>query len=520
MTPFAAPVDDMMLTLRVAGADALPDFDADLAAEIATAFGRLATEVLHPLNAAGDRAGCRLENGRVRMPPGFDGAYRALCEDGWIGLSAPEEHGGQGLSGIELALVSEIFSGANHALQMVTGLVPGAIRTLLAHGTEAQVAAHVPRLASGAALATMALTEPGAGSDLSRIRTKAVQEGDAWRLTGEKIFISGGDQDLSDGILHLVLARTSDDGLKGLSLFLVDGRVTVTRIEEKMGLHASPTCQIAFDGDRAELVGREGGGLAAMFTMMNHARIDVALQGTAHAARAWDVARAYAEARLQGRAGDRDARLIDHADVRRMVDRIDADALMARAVAHLALVTLERGDAPDLVEALTPLAKIRGSEAGIAATSEAMQVLGGYGYLAEYGLEQGWRDARIAAIYEGANGIHARALATRGIRTGAIDALTDWLSARLDDDLRGLWQDAVATVRGADDPAALAHDFAALAGEMLTLALAPAFADHAGDHPDPDRIRRVAAEAARRARAAAAGHAMLLTPAVRRAVDA
>ena len=294
MKPFTAPLDDILFTLtHVAGADRTPDWDAEMAREIGTHFAAFAEGEIAPLDEPGDRQGCRLENGRVWMPDGFAQVYRSYAEQGWPGLTAPEDHGGQGMGALMLAITSEIFSGANHSLQMVTGLVPGAVRVLTSFGTEGQQARHIPGLASGETLATMCLTEPGAGSDLARIRCRAVQAGDGWQISGEKIFISGGDQDMSARILHLVLARTSDNGVKGLSLFLcpctrADGTrnaVTVTRIEEKMGLHASPTCQLAFDGAEAELIGAEGQGLAAMFTVMNHARADVALQGVAHSAR-------------------------------------------------------------------------------------------------------------------------------------------------------------------------------------------------------------------------------------------
>ncbi len=212
---FHAPVDDIIFTLNALGAKDLPDWDENLAQELAGHFANFAQTVLAPLNSSGDLQGCRFENGRVAMPDGFKAAYQSLAEDGWQGLNIAEEFGGQGLSAIYLGMTSEIFSGANHALQMITGLVPGAARTLERFGTEAQKAAFIPRLASGEMLATMCLTEPEAGSDLSRIRCRAVQAGNAWELTGEKIFISGGDQDLSDNILHLILARSSDDGLSG-----------------------------------------------------------------------------------------------------------------------------------------------------------------------------------------------------------------------------------------------------------------------------------------------------------------
>jgi len=222
MTPFVAPVDDILFSLRhVARAGDSPDWDDELASDILQAFAAFAEGVIAPLDEIGDRQGCRMENGRVRMPDGFADAFRQLAEMGWQGLTAPESHGGMGQGALTAAMVSEVFSGANHALQMVCNLVPGAISTLLRFGTEAQQTAWIPRLAAGEALSTMCLTEPGAGSDLSRIRTKATREGDSWRIDGEKIFISGGDQDMSDDILHLVLARTGahEDGVKGLFPF-------------------------------------------------------------------------------------------------------------------------------------------------------------------------------------------------------------------------------------------------------------------------------------------------------------
>ena len=288
MVPFKAPTDDIVMTLKAAGAADLPDWDDELAGEIVTHFADFAERVIAPLDEVGDRIGCTFIDGRVKMPPGFKEAYGQLADAGWQGLSAPEAYGGQAMNAVVSAAVSEIYAGANHSLQMVTSLVPGAIATILAFGDETQKGTYLPRLTSGEWLSTMALTEPGAGSDLSGVLTRASRDGAEWLIDGEKIFISGGDQDLSEGILHLVLARTgpADSGVKGLSLFLcpsqLGGRsnsVSVARIEEKMGLHASPTCQLVFDNAAAELIGEEGQGLRAMFTMMNHARLDVALQG-------------------------------------------------------------------------------------------------------------------------------------------------------------------------------------------------------------------------------------------------
>jgi alkylation response protein AidB-like acyl-CoA dehydrogenase len=365
----------------------------------------------------------------------------------------------------------------------------------------------MPQLAAGEMLPTMCLTEPGAGSDLGRIRCRGEQTGDGWRISGEKIFISGGDQDMSERILHLVLARTSDNGVKGLSLFLCPCRrsdgsrnaVTVTRIEEKMGLHASPTCQLAFDNAEAELVGEEGQGLAAMFAMMNHARTDVALQGVAHAARAYDIAASYAAERQQGRSPEGVPVTIDqHADVRRMIDEIDRLALGARAIAHLACVTMERGDNSALVEFLTPLAKVYCTEAGMRAAELGMQVLGGYGYLREYRIEQTYRDARITAIYEGTNGIHARMMATRLAGSAAGDAFASYMqkeASRLSSEkavmLLELWHTTREGVLNAKDPSVLAEDFLQASIKAL-LACIWANLDHnKSHHPDGARLERL-----------------------------
>ncbi|MBO9465456.1 acyl-CoA dehydrogenase family protein [Tropicibacter sp. R15_0] len=508
MTPFRAPLEDILFSLRVAGADDLSDYDAEITSEIGGHFATFAEGEIAPLDEPGDRQGCTLQDGRVSMPDGFAEVYQAYAEAGWPSLTLPEEHGGQGMDALTLAVTSEIFSGANHALQMVTGLVPGAARVLTRFGSQDQQARHIPGLASGEVIATMCLTEPGAGSDLSRIRCRA-EQGDSWTITGEKIFISGGDQNLSERILHLVLARTSDNGVKGLSLFLcpctrADGSrnaVTVTRIEEKMGLHASPTCQLAFDGAEAELIGEEGKGLAAMFTMMNHARLDVSLQGVAHAARAHDIAATYAAERVQGRGADGQPVTLDHhADVRRMLDEADSLAIGGRAIAHLALVTMERGDNPDLVEFLTPLAKVYCTEAGMRAAELGIQVLGGYGYLREYRVEQTYRDARITAIYEGANGIHARMLATRLAATAPGDAFEAFLLAQAahfpDSGIKALvtnWQASREALKAAKDPASLAQGFLEDSTKALLACIWSTIAANAAQHPDPARLNRLCA---------------------------
>ncbi len=482
MVPFKAPVEDILQSLHVfAKVSTLADWDDDLASDIVNHFAGFAENVISPLNASGDQEGAKLENGRVRMPVGFVDAYQQISDAGWQGLTAPECYGGMDASPLISAAVSEIFTGANHALQMVCNLVPGAITTILKFGTEGQKNQWIPRLASGEVLSTMCLTEPHAGSDLSGIRTSAKKIGSDWKITGEKIFISGGDQDMSASILHLVLARTGrkEDGVKGLSLFLcpAGAGVKVTRIEEKMGLHASPTCQMQFDAAEAELIGNEGEGLVAMFAMMNHARIDVALQGVAHAARALQISKAYADERRQGQSKDGAAATISvHADVRRMLDRQLDLAVTARAACHLTLAELERNYASPLIEFLTSLCKIYGSEAGIEAADLGIQILGGYGYLNEYGISQIWRDARITAIYEGTNGIHKRTLVTRGIKTKGAEAFADFVSNvaggdAVIDHAMATWKELLSKIKNADDPLQYAHSFSEVSYALLRQAI-------------------------------------------------
>jgi len=494
LKPFSAPLEDILFSLeQVASAGRIPGWDQDLTAEVLTHFAAFAEAEVAPLNEAGDRSGCRLENGRARLPAGFREAYRAYAEQGWPGLCLPEALGGQGLPATVMGAVMEIFAGANHALQMVCGLGAGAARTILAHGSEAQIQRYVPRIASGDWLATMCLTEPGAGSDLSTIRTRAHPDGPGWRIDGDKIFISGGDQDLSEGILHLVLARTGDpaEGTRGLGLFLCPSQdeagkrnsVTVSRLEDKLGLHASPTCQLQFEDAAAELVGEPGHGLQAMFTMMNHARLDVALQGLAHAARATDVARWYAAQRVQGRGQDGSPVTIDrHAEIRRMLFEQQARTLAGRALCHLALVALDCGENRDLVDFLTPLCKVACTETGIRAADLGIQVLGGYGYLREYGLEQVWRDARVTAIYEGTNNIQSLTLAGRLLRHqdgAAATAFANWVESAGGADrnsqpgaipeLLAAWQSAASRLRAAPDPGPLAHAFTQLSISLASL---------------------------------------------------
>lgn len=512
MRPFHAPTSDILFSLQhVAKAYDIPGWDYDLTREITEHFAQFAEGVIAPTDEEGDKIGCSLVDGRVKMPKGFHAAFQQIVVGGWQGLTAPEAYGGQDVGGAVYAATSEIFTGANHSLQMVTGLVPGAISTLLKFGTEAQKDRFLPLLAEGSWLSTMCLSEPGSGSDLSGIRTNAVQDGDDWLIRGEKIFISGGDQDLTEATLHLVLARTGAiaEGVRGLSLFLcpsvIDGdrnAVSVARIEEKMGLHASPTCQLVFDGARAELIGEIGQGLFAMFTMMNHARLDVALQGVAHAARATDISRSYALERVQGKGKDGHPATIDkHADVIRMIDEQDALAMGGRAMSHIALVELEKAENLDLVEILTPICKAFCSDAGTQAADLSIQVLGGYGYLQEYRAEQNYRDARICSIYEGTNGIHGISLATRllTLRHGAVaDAFARFIESEIEaskashlSDAFEKWRTARLHIEKMEDPTPAASFFLQLTSEIMFQTAWVRIVSAADKSQDPERIQRL-----------------------------
>lgn len=499
MIPFKAPIDDILFALsatRDENVAAEHGFDPEITSEILDHFARFAEDVIAPIDEPGDQEGCRIEDGRVRMPSGFREAYQAYVEQGWQAISLSEEFDGQGAPATVCGAISEILAGACHSFQMVTGLVPGAARLIAQFGTNAQRQIWLPKLASGSHLATMCLTEPQAGSDLSDIRTVASQQEDGgWVLDGEKIFISGGDQDLSEEILHLVLARTGtrEEGVRGLTLFLCPsglggaGRnaVTVTRIEEKMGLHASPTCQLAFDKASAIPIGPVGKGLMCMFTMMNHARLDVSLQGVAHATRAHHIAQSYAAERKQGR--DRNSgqpvTIERHFDVARMLARQDMLAMTGRLMTYKAFALMETGQHPDLIEFLTPICKSFCTDAGVEAADIGIQVLGGYGYLREYRVEQTLRDARICQIYEGTNGIHARTLADRltrhkeGASAKAFEKLiSELISASSDDtslttELLDHWRQMASEITSCDTPEEFAQDYMKISAATYGIAL-------------------------------------------------
>jgi alkylation response protein AidB-like acyl-CoA dehydrogenase len=446
---FRAPVRDLAFALSTVGHDALiarayPDLDADTVAAVLEAAGAFTTDVLAPLNRVGDTEGARYANGAVTAAPGFADAYRAFVADGWNSLSAAPEHGGQGLSkAMELA-VFEMVHAANMAFGLCPMLTQGAIEALALHGTERQKRLVLPKLVSGEWPGAMVLTEPQAGSDLAQLTTRADPDGSGgYRLSGQKIFITWGDHDVADNICHLVLARTPDapPGVKGISLFLTtkyavkdDGTLGARNdfragsIEHKLGIHGSPTCVMLYEGAQAELVGELGQGLPHMFVMMNAARLQVGVQGVAIAERAFQQALEFSQERRQGRAvwsADYPAEIYGHPDVRRMLMLMKAKTEAARAIclttgvlsdlARLADTEGERAAARARAELLTPIAKAWSTDVGVEVASLGVQVHGGMGFIEETGAAQHYRDARIAPIYEGTNGIQAIDLVGRKI---------------------------------------------------------------------------------------------------------
>ena len=425
MTSYTPPLRDVrfVLTRLLDGAGV----DEDLLDALLDEAGRFAADAIAPLNAAADQNGCtRHPDGTVNTPAGFSEAYGHYREAGWGTLALPAEHGGQGLPHVLATAVEELLNSACHAFNMYPGLTHGAVAVLVAHGSEELKAAYLPKLVSGEWLGTMALTEPQAGTDLGLIRTRAEPRGDgSHAIHGEKIFCSGGEHDLTENIVHLVLARVpgAPEGSRGISLFLVPkvlpagtrNAVSCGAIEHKMGLHGSATCAMHFDGATGWLIGAENAGLAAMFIMMNAARLSCGVQGLAQAELAYQNAAAYALDRKQGRApgsGSAADPLIVHPDVRRML--MDARAFTEgfRALVLWTAWQIDQGN-EELVSLLTPVIKAYGTDRGFATAVAMQQVFGGHGYIAEWGMEQIVRDARAAMLYEGANGVQALDLVGR-----------------------------------------------------------------------------------------------------------
>ncbi|WP_166038139.1 acyl-CoA dehydrogenase [Sphingosinicella sp. YJ22] len=438
---YTAPIEEQKFVLRhVAGIDRLAeagfDVSADMADAIVEGVGAFAAGEFAPLNRVGDTVGARWSPDGVSMPDGFRDAYRAYVEGGWGTISAPGDFGGQDQPQVMAAVVLENLGAANMAFSLCPMLSAGAIEALKHHGTPEQQETWLPRLVTGEWTGTMNLTEPQAGSDVGALKTRADPVGDGtYRIKGQKIFITFGDHDLADNIVHLVLARLPDApaGTRGISLFIVpkvraEGTANDVRcvsIEHKLGIHASPTCVMAFgDNDDCigELIGGENGGMRAMFTMMNNARLNVGLQGVSIAERATQAAVAYAMERVQsaraGAPGREAVAIIQHPDVRRMLLRMKALTQGARALAYYANAQADlasRGDAAAKARAdlLTPLVKAWGTDVGCEVASLGVQVHGGMGFIEETGAAQHFRDIRIAPIYEGTNGIQAADLVGR-----------------------------------------------------------------------------------------------------------
>jgi acyl-CoA dehydrogenase len=444
---YKAPVSDFRFLFdHVVGYDRLAETEVfaeagrDVTEAILAEVGRLAAEVMAPLNRAGDLNPARLENGVVRTSPGFADAYRAIAEGGWIGLSANPEHGGMGLPQALNVAVADMMSGACLALQLCPLLTQGQIEALEHHASDEIKALYLPKLIAGEWTGTMNLTEPQAGSDVGALRTKAEPNGDgSYAITGQKIFITWGDHDVAENVCHLVLARLPDGtpGTKGISLFLVpklipdgDGRpgarnsLRVVSLEHKLGIHGSPTAVMEYDGATGWLVGQAHGGMAAMFTMMNNARLGVGVQGVGVAEAAYQHALAYARERRQGRTPRGEGPIIDHADVRRMLAEMRAEIFAARAIALACGVAIDMGRATGeenwraRAALLTPIAKAHCTDIGVEVASLGVQVLGGMGYIEESGAAQFYRDARITPIYEGTNGIQAMDLVARKMMDG------------------------------------------------------------------------------------------------------
>jgi len=448
MPSYTAPTKDMQFVLhdvlKVSDSDipGYADLDRDFTAAILEEAGKISSEVLHPLNTVGDVEGCRLENGIVYPPTGFKDAFEKMKEGGWPGLDMPEEFGGQALPYLVSTAVGEMFSASNQAFTMYQGLTHGAASAILAHGSDEQKQTYLPKMVSCEWTGTMNLTEPHCGTDLGMMRTKAEPQADgSYKISGQKIFISAGDHNMADNIIHLVLAKIvgGPEGIKGVSLFIVpkflvnaDGSlgerngVSVGKLEEKMGIHGNATCVMNYDGATGYLLGEEHKGMRAMFTMMNEARLGVGMQGLAQADAAYQNAVIYAKDRLQGRAvtgaenpsGPADP-IIVHPDIRRSLMDQKSFTEGARAFAFWGATLIDQAHRADdkaadgLISLLTPVIKGFLTDQGYDMTVLAQQVYGGHGYIEEWGMSQYTRDARIAMIYEGANGVQALDLVGR-----------------------------------------------------------------------------------------------------------
>ncbi|MBO9451002.1 acyl-CoA dehydrogenase [Tropicibacter sp. R16_0] len=443
--PYRAPVTDYQFLFRhvagfdqIAGTEKFSEASDDVVDAILTEAGKMCEEVMSPLQRPGDLEPARLENGVVRTSPGYSEGWKAISEGGWIGMSGDPEYGGMGLPMTVTTAVNEMMSAACLSLQLAPLMSQGQIEAMEHHASDAIKELFLPKLMSGEWSGTMNLTEPQAGSDVGALSSKAVDNGDgSYSVTGQKIYISWGDNDFASNVCHLVLARLPDGvpGTKGISLFIVPkhlpddngeagvaNSLKVVSLEHKMGLHGSPTCVMQFDGAKGWLVGKEHGGMAAMFTMMNNARLGVGGQGVGVAEGAYQHALAYALERKQGKTPS--GTIVDHADVRRMLMSMKADVFASRAILLNCAAAIDMqtatGDAEWAARAafLTPIAKAFGTETGMRVAETGVQVHGGMGFIEETGAAQFYRDVRVTAIYEGTNGIQAMDLVARKMMDG------------------------------------------------------------------------------------------------------
>ena len=481
--PYRAPVDEFSFLLdHVVGFDEVQSTELfaeasnDVSHAILTEAGKMCTEVLSPLQRMGDLHPATLENGVVRTSPGFADGWKAIAEGGWVAIMADPDFGGMGLPMTLATCVNEMMAGACLSLQLAPLMAQGQIEALENHASPEIKALYLPKLISGKWTATMNLTEPQAGSDVGALSTKAEPQGDGrYAITGQKIYISWGDHDVAENICHLVLARLpgAPAGTKGISLFLVpkflpheDGTlgarnaVNVVSLEHKMGLHGSPTAVMQYDGATGFLIGPEQGGMAAMFTMMNNARLGVGGQGTGSAEAAFQHAMAYALERRQGKTAPdagTSGTIVDHADVRRMLASMKADVFASRAIGLSCAVAIDMAHATQNAEAearaafLTPIAKAFGSDTGVVVADTGMQVHGGMGFIEETGAAQYSRDVRVSTIYEGTNGIQAMDLVARKMADGGeaahrlldeIEAFAETAKTSLPELAEPVWQAA------------------------------------------------------------------------------
>ncbi|HKB62492.1 MAG TPA: acyl-CoA dehydrogenase [Burkholderiales bacterium] len=450
MTEYKAPLRDMHFVLQelaglaeIAKLPGCEEINAELVDQILDESAKFASAVLSPLNKPADKEGSTWEHGKVTTPKGFKEAYRQFIEAGWNALQAPAEHGGQGLPKVVSTPVVEMWKSANLSFSLVTMLTAGAVEALVLRGTEQQKKQYLPKMIEGGWTGTMNLTEPQAGSDLALVRTKAVREGDHYRVSGQKIFITYGEHDLAENIIHLVLGRVegAPEGVRGISLFLVpkflvnaDGslgqrnEVQCASIEHKLGIHASPTAVLVYENAVGYLVGEENHGLEYMFIMMNLARFAVGMEGLAISERAYQQALAYAKERVQSRdvaGGGKPVTIIHHPDVRRMLMSMKSQTEAMRALAYVVAAAVdkslrhpdkeERARNQAFVDLMIPIVKGWFTETGIEVASTGIQVHGGMGFIEETGAAQHLRDARITTIYEGTTGIQANDLIGRKI---------------------------------------------------------------------------------------------------------